>query len=147
MTKYCKKLELTTKKSDTTFENVTIKQSSDAYNIIRKFWHEDISIYESFFILILNQANRTIAYAKISQGGTAGTIVDAKIIAKYALDCLSPALILAHNHPSGAPNPSKADISITKKIKEGLSLLDITVLDHLILFENGYTSMADENYM
>mgnify|MGYP003644002964 CR=1 FL=1 len=147
MTKYCKKLELTTKKIDSTFENVTIKQSSDAYNIIKKFWHEDISIYESFFILILNQANKTIAYAKISQGGTAGTVVDAKIIAKYALDCLAPALILAHNHPSGAQNPSKADISITKKIKEGLSLLDITVLDHLILFENGYTSMADENYM
>lgn len=147
MDDYCKKLELTTTKTDTTFENVEVLESSDAYNIIKRFWHEDISIYESFFILILNQANKTIAYAKISQGGTASTIVDKKIIAKYALDCLSPAIILAHNHPSGNPTPSEGDISITKEIKKGLKLLDIKVLDHLILFENGYTSMADENLL
>jgi DNA repair protein RadC len=96
---------------------------------------------------MLNQANETIAYAKISQGGIAGTIVDVKIIAKYALDCLSPAIILAHNHPSGNPTPSRADINITKKIKEGLKLLDIAVLDHLVLFNDSYTSMADEGFM
>ena len=123
--KYCSELKLTTKKYKSKFEKVKILDSKSCYNVIKKFWHKDLNVYESFFILMLNQANETIAFAKISQGGVAGTVVDVKIIAKYALDCLSPAIILAHNHPSGNPTPSRADIQITKKIKEGLKLLDI----------------------
>jgi DNA repair protein RadC len=145
--KYCSELKLTTKKYKSKFEKVKILDSNSCYDVIKKFWHKDLNVYESFFILMLNQANETIAFAKISQGGVAGTVVDVKIIAKYALDCLSPAIILAHNHPSGNPTPSRADINITKKIKEGLKLLDIAVLDHLILFNNSYTSMADEGFM
>lgn len=145
--KYVSKYKITTKKYKSKLESETITDSKKSYGFIKKFWHKDINIYESFFILLMNQANETMAYAKISQGGVAGTIVDVKIVAKYAVDCLASSVILAHNHPSGNPNPSKADIAITKKIKEGLKLLDIQVLDHLILFESGYTSLADENLM
>jgi DNA repair protein RadC len=145
--KYVSKYKITTKKYKSKLESETITDSKKSYGFIKKFWHKDINIYESFFILLMNQANETMAYAKISQGGVAGTIVDVKIVAKYAVDCLASSVILAHNHPSGNPNPSRADISITKKIKEGLKLLDIQVLDHLILFEGGYTSLADENLM
>jgi DNA repair protein RadC len=123
--KYCSELKLTTKKYKSKFEKVKILDSNSCYDVIKKFWHKDLNVYESFFILMLNQANETIAFAKISQGGVAGTVVDVKIIAKYALDCLSPAIILAHNHPSGNPTPSRADINITKKIKEGLKLLKV----------------------
>ena len=145
--KYVSEYKITTKKYKSKLESETITDSKKSYGFIKKFWHKDINIYESFFILLMNQANETMAYAKISQGGVAGTIVDVKIVAKYAVDCLASSVILAHNHPSGNPNPSRADISITKKIKEGLKLLDIQVLDHLILFEGGYTSLADENLM
>ena len=145
--KYVSKYKITTKKYKSKLESETITDSKKSYGFIKKFWHKDINIYESFFILLMNQANETMAYAKISQGGVAGTIVDVKIVAKYAVDCLASSVILAHNHPSGNPKPSRADISITKKIKEGLKLLDIQVLDHLILFEGGYTSLADENLM
>ena len=145
--KYCTELKLTTKKYKSKFERIQIIDSKGCYSVIKKFWHKDLNVYESFFILMLNQANETIAFAKISQGGVAGTVVDVKIIAKYALDCLSPAIILAHNHPSGNPTPSRADIQITKKIEDGLKLLDIAVLDHLILFNDSFTSMADEGFM
>jgi DNA repair protein RadC len=145
--KYVSEYKITTKKYKSKLEIETITDSKKSYRFIKKFWHKDINIYESFFILLMNQANETMAYAKISQGGVAGTIVDVKIVAKYAVDCLASSVILAHNHPSGNPKPSRADISITKKIKEGLKLLDIQVLDHLILFEDGYTSLADENLM
>jgi DNA repair protein RadC len=140
-------MELRVDKINSEFPIKKITESVQVNNYLKNFWHDDILLYESFFILLLNQANETVGYAKISQGGIAGTVVDTKIVAKYALDSLCPAIILAHNHPSGNPEPSKADISITKKIKEGLSLLDIKVLDHLILFEGGYTSLADENLM
>jgi len=56
-------------------------------------------------------------------------------------------ILLAHNHPSGNPQPSDADIQITKKLKEAGQLLEINLLDHLILMPEGYTSFADEGML
>jgi DNA repair protein RadC len=134
------------KKTQTEFPKVSITNSMDAYNFIKQFYSDDIEIFESFFILLLNRANKTIAYAKISQGGVAGTVVDVKIIAKYAVDCLASSVILAHNHPSGNKLPSEGDLIITNKAKEGLKLLDINVQDHLIITSNDFYSFAD-NYI
>jgi DNA repair protein RadC len=143
--KTVKKYEL--KKNPTDFNRVKITSSIDASDFIRQFYSDDIGIFESFFILLLDQSNHTIGYAKISQGGVAGTLVDPIIVAKYAIDSLSRGVILAHNHPSGNLSPSEADINITKKIKEGLALFDISVLDHVILTEDSYRSLADSGYM
>jgi len=142
MTLICK--EFTLKSKNTKFENIEITSSEDSYNFIKRFYTGDIDIYESFFILLLNRANKTIGYAKISQGGIVGTCVDIKIIAKYCVDALASSVILAHNHPSGNLKPSQADISITKRIKEALSLLEVQVLDHIILTENGHYSLQNE---
>ena len=97
-----------------------------------------------FYVVMLNNANNTIGYTKISQGGITGTVVDVRLIAKHALECLATSVILIHNHPSGNSKPSSADKLITEKIKHGLALLDIRVLDHIILTENTYFSFADE---
>lgn len=140
-------LELKAKKTPSNFEKVKITSSNDAFQIIKQFYFDDIDIFESFFILCLNRNNQTIAYAKISQGGVAGTVVDIKLIAKYAIDCLASAVILAHNHPSGNLKPSNEDLAITKRIKEGLKILDISVLDHLILTSQGYLSFGDEGIL
>lgn len=131
------------KRMDTDFPKITIKQSSDSYYFIKDFYSDDLNIYESFFILLLNNSNKTIGYAKISQGGIVGTLVDVRIVAKYCLDSLSTACILAHNHPSGKLTPSMADKDITQKIVKALNLFDIKVLDHIILTEDGYYSFAD----
>lgn len=132
------------KKIQTDFPKVKIRSSKNSADFIRQFYSDDIEIYESFFILLLNRANDTIGYAKISQGGTCGTVVDVKIIAKYAVESLANSVILAHNHPSGTLSPSSQDIDITEKIKMGLSLLDIQVLDHIILTSSSYYSFLDE---
>ena len=138
---------LTLKKNDTGFKSCKIGSSSDAYKVIRAFYFDDISIYESFFILTLNRANNTTGYAKISQGGISGTIVDPRIIAKYAIENLANGVILAHNHPSGNLAPSDAYRQITRKITEGLKLLDVVVLDHIILTETSFYSFADEGIL
>lgn len=132
------------KKNNTEFKNMKITNSQESANFIRQFYSDDIGIFESFFILMLNRANYTIGYAKISQGGTCGTVVDIKIVAKYAVDSLANSVILAHNHPSGTLSPSSQDLEITSKIKQGLALLEIQVLDHIILTEENYYSFADE---
>ena len=140
-------LELKAKKTPSNFEKVKIVSSKDAFKVIKQFYFDDIDIFESFFILCLNRNNQTSAYAKISQGGVAGTVVDIKLIAKYAIDCLASGVILAHNHPSGDLKPSPEDLAITKRIKEGLKILDISVLDHLILTSQGYLSFGDEGIL
>ncbi len=134
----------TIKKNGSALPTMQVKSSQDCYQYIRQFYGDDIEVWESFFILLLNRSNQTIGYAKISQGGVTGTVVDTKIIAKYAVDSLASGVILAHNHPSGNTNPSQADVEITKKTKNALTLFDVKVLDHIILTKDKYYSFADE---
>lgn len=133
---------LTAKFSD--FERMKITSSRDAADYIRNFYQDDIYIYESVFILLLNRANQTIGYAKISQGGISGTVVDIRIILKYAIESLASGVIMAHNHPSGQLNPSPQDIQLTKKLREAMLWMDISLLDSLIVMPDNYYSMADE---
>jgi len=135
---------LSVKETNVSFKKAKISSSKDGYNYIKRFWSDDIELFESFFILLLNRANNTIGYAKISQGGITGTVVDKKIIAKYAIDTLASRIIVAHNHPSGNTQPSNPDIKITNEIKEVLNIIDVTLLDHLIITKENYTSFADD---
>ncbi len=131
------------KKNQSEFPRQKISSSKDAEQFIRQFYGDDLQVYESFFLLLLNQANETVGYAKISQGGIAGTVVDVKIIAKYVVDTLSQAVVLAHNHPSGNIRPSQADENMTTRIKATLNLFDCKVLDHIILTADNYFSFQD----
>lgn len=132
------------KKTQTDFPRVKITSSRLAYDVIRKYYSDDIEIYESFFILLVDRSNTTVGYAKISQGGIVGTVVDIKLIAKYCLDSLCSGVILAHNHPSGNLAPSDQDKQITTKIKRALELIEVNVLDHLILTADNFYSFNDE---
>lgn len=136
-------------KEPTDIKKVKINCSRDLANYARQFYKTDIEIYESFFLVLLNRANNTTGYVKISQGGTAGTVVDLKILAYYAIKSISSAIALVHNHPSGETKPSNQDRDITKKIVSGLKLLDVTVLDHIIIGpdEKKYFSFADEGLL
>lgn len=130
-------------KKETQFEKIKIVRSSDAANFIQRFYSDDIEIYESFFILLLNRANETIGYAKISQGGVAGTVVDVKIIGKYIIDSLASAVIVAHNHPSGNTKPSDHDIKMSKKIRDAIGLIDCVLIDSMIITKHDYYSLKD----
>ena len=88
-----------------------------------------------------------MAREKISMGGVAGTVVDAKVIFKKALEVLASSMILCHNHPSGNLKPSQADLDITRKLKKAGENLEISVLDHLIISERGFYSFADEGIL
>ncbi len=103
--------------------------------------------YEEFWILLLNRANKIIKKIIISQGGIAGTVADPKKIFKVALENNASSMILCHNHPSGNIKPSEADIKLTKKLKEAGTLMDISVLDHIIIGDNTYYSFADEGLL
>lgn len=103
--------------------------------------------HEEFWILMLNRANKVIAKKNVSKGGVSGTVADAKLIFKPALEKLACSIVLCHNHPSGNLKPSDADMKLTSKLKQAGKSLDIPILDHLIIGDNAYFSFADEGIL
>jgi len=129
-----------------TSDLLSISCSQDVYEILIDEW-DDLLHYESFKIVLMNRANKVLGISTISQGGISGTVADPKVIFQAALKANASSVILAHNHPSGNMKASQQDIILTKKIKEGGKLLDISVLDHLIITDIGFNSLADDGKM
>lgn len=126
-------------------EKRKIASSTDVYS----YFHSLIgdNVYESFYILLLNRANKIIKSVFISEGGLAGTVADPKKIFRFALESSASSMILCHNHPSGNVKPSDADIKLTRKLKQAGEMLDLPVLDHIIIGEESYYSFADEGVL
>lgn len=103
--------------------------------------------HEVFAVLFLNRANKINHFEIVSEGGITGTVADPRIILRKALEQDAVNIILCHNHPSGSLKPSRADEQLTSKIKEAAKFLDISVLDHVIVSEDGYYSFADEGLL
>lgn len=99
--------------------------------------------HEEFWAILINRAGRVIDTVMVSKGGTAATTVDVKIILKAAIQSLASAIVLCHNHPSGACKPSREDEQSTHRVKEAAQLMSISVVDHIIVCENNYYSFAD----
>lgn len=98
---------------------------------------------EVFGVLYLNTAGMIKHFEIVSKGGITSTVADPRLILKLALEKEAVSLILCHNHPSGNARPSRADEELTAKIKEAARYLDIALLDHIIIGEDGYFSFAD----
>jgi len=100
--------------------------------------------YEQFWMLLLNRGNRLMRKIPISEGGISGTVVDPKKIFNIVLEAHASSIIIGHNHPSGNLEPSEADNRLTKKIRDAGNLLDVALLDHIIVCDDGYYSFADQ---
>ncbi|NDC23892.1 MAG: DNA repair protein RadC [Proteobacteria bacterium] len=144
---YVASRKITCVSEPTSIERVKITSSKMGAEFARKFYHDDIELYESVFLIMLNSANIITSYAKISQGGIAGAVVDPKIIMKYAVDDLAASVIMVHNHPSGNLVASGPDKTITEKVKNALSFIDCKLLDHIILSKTDYLSFADDGLL
>ena len=103
--------------------------------------------HEVFAVLFLNRANKINHFEIVSEGGITGTVADPRVILRKALEQDAVNIILCHNHPSGSLKPSRADEQLTAKIKEAARFLDIAVVDHIIVSEDGYYSFADEGIL
>jgi DNA repair protein RadC len=126
-------------------EKAIIRSSTDIAKHFQAMLKDRSS--EAFVVSYLNRANRLIRTEIISEGGMTGTVADPRIILKKALDLRAVHMVLCHNHPSGNLTPSRADEEITHKLKNAAALLDIQVLDHIIVSQQGYFSFADEGLM
>lgn len=89
--------------------------------------------HEVFYVLLLDARNRLIDAVELFRGTLTQTSVYPREVVKLALGCNCAAVILAHNHPSGACEPSSSDELLTQSLKQALALVDIRVLDHFIV--------------
>lgn len=135
-------LELGKRKDQNEEAKKQIRSSRDGFEVVR-YYLEGLD-HEEFYVIYLNRANRVQAVEQISKGGLSGTVADGKVIFRKALHYGSSAIILSHNHPSGALHPSDSDKTLTKSLVSFGKLVDIQVLDHLIVSGNNYFSFADE---
>ena len=103
--------------------------------------------HEVFAVIFLNRANKIKHFEIVSEGGITGTVADPRVILKKALQEDAVSIVLCHNHPSGNLRPSRADEELTRKIKEAAQYLDIKLLDHIIVSNEGFYSFADEGIL
>ena len=127
-------------------QKVKITNSRDSFDVLYPLFDKDtIEYQEQFFLLLLNRANAILGWIKLSMGGTAGTVVDPKMVFGLALQTNASGIIISHNHPSGNIQPSQSDIELTKKINNSGKMLEINLLDHLIIsHDEKYYSFADD---
>ncbi|MGQ8364168.1 RadC family protein [Glaciecola sp. 1036] len=102
---------------------------------------------EVFSVIMLDSQHQLIANREMFSGTINSAAVYPREIVKQALEDNAAAVILAHNHPSGLPEPSQADRYITKKIVEALALIDVTVLDHFVIGDGTAVSFAQRGYL
>ena len=137
--------ELGRRRDVLTKRDIILNCSEKSYQFYKPIF-ADLNI-EEFHIGLLNQRNKLIKTVKISQGGISSTSVDVRLIFKAALDIYATRIILIHNHPSGNLLPSAQDDKLTSKIVDLGKMIEINVVDHLIITNNGYFSYADKNLL
>jgi len=115
-------------------------------DVAELLWQEEFATAanEKFVACFLNTANVIQTYSVLSEGGLSSSIVEPRQVFQAALLDNAAAVILAHNHPSGNPEPSREDLRITRKLVKAGEVMDIPVHDHVIIVgESNYTSLAE----
>ena len=121
-------------------EGTAIERPSDASNYLKlKLAGRE---QEVFAVMFLDNRHRVIAYEEMFKGTIDAASVYPREVVKRALELNAAALIIAHNHPSGECSPSRADQTLTTRVKEALGLMDMRLLDHFIVGEGTPYSFA-----
>ena len=129
-------------------ERPRIINSKSAHDLFLESWNKDkIELQEQFKVMLLDRNNSCLGISHVSTGGVSACVVDPKIIFATALKAGASAIILAHNHPSGNLKPSNADRDITGRLCFAGGVLEIPVLDHIIITNEGYLSFADDGLL
>ena len=121
-------------------------ESPDAVKSLVALQMRDLE-HEVFACLFLDNRHRLISYEPLFRGTIDSASVYPREVVKAALSCNAAAVVLAHNHPSGVAEPSRADIDITARLKKALNLIDVRVLDHIIVGDSYQVSLAERGEM
>jgi DNA repair protein RadC len=122
-------------------QSVTIKSPK----VLFEHYHTlfDNQVRERFVVFWLNSANKVVGFEVVSEGLLNTSLTHPREIFRGAIVATAASIIVAHNHPSGNPDPSDEDLRVTRQIVEAGKIIGIPVHDHLIFADTGYTSLAE----
>ncbi|WP_394560502.1 DNA repair protein RadC [Aquipseudomonas alcaligenes] len=103
--------------------------------------------HEVFALLMLDSRHRVVAFEEVFRGTLDGASVYPREVVKIALEHNAAAMILVHNHPSGDPEPSQSDRTLTTKLQDALNLVGVRTLDHIVVGHEGCVSLAEQGYL
>ena len=143
---YFKKYKLTiVKESSSKYEiNNKISSPKDIVNVLTHVLKIQEEAEEIFVLITLDTKNKITGIFEVSRGSIDSSIVHPREVLKRALLNNSANIVVAHNHPSEDPTPSKNDINITLRLKEASDLIGINLLDHVIIGGSRYCSLHEE---
>ena len=145
MTKY--RLELVKEESHKYEVETRISCPKDIYEVLTKVCRIQCNAEEVFILITLNTKNIVTGYFEVHRGTINTSLVHPREVFKRALLNNASNIMVAHNHPSGDPNPSKEDIQITERLKEAGNLLGINLLDHIIVGDDKYISLKEKGIL
>jgi len=123
-------------------ERATISSPQDVANLLQgemAFLEQ-----EHLRVVILNTRNQVLAIPEVYRENVNSAVIRAGEVLREAVRSNAPAIIIVHNHPSGDPTPSQDDVLVTEQLVEAGRLLDIEVLDHLVVAQNGFVSLKEK---
>lgn len=123
---------------------IAFRGSADAYALLK----DEVAMWdrERFLSLILNNKHVLIGVEEVSVGSLTASIVHPREVFKAIILANAAAFVMAHNHPSGDPTPSREDIEITRRLREIAELLGVRCLDHIVIGRGRYVSFVDDGY-
>jgi DNA repair protein RadC len=121
--------------------SVTILSPEDVFRNYQSLFKDQVR--ERFVVFWLSSANKILGFEVVTEGLLNSSLVHPREVFRGAIVATSAAILIAHNHPSGNPEPSQDDIAITKQLVEAGKIIGITVHDHIIFAGNIYTSFAE----
>ena len=101
---------------------------------------------EVLYGIYLNSKSKIVAIKELTKGNLNSTIIDGKLVFKWAYKLSTPAIILVHNHPSGDPHPSIQDLKYTEIIIKQASIAGFVILDHIIIGTDYYSMKKNEKF-
>ncbi len=129
-------------------DRVCVRSSRDAYDVLFNTWDDGkLELQEQFRVLLLDRKNACLGISTVATGGISECMVDLRLVFALALKSKTSHLVLSHNHPSGNTAFSDADIQLTKEFMEIAKFHKMTILDHIVVTRDAYSSMADNGQM
>lgn len=133
------------KESSLLYKDRNVRSPQDGYKLFKQFLGELDREY--FVVMCLDVKNQPTAINVCHIGSLNASIVHPREVMKTAIMSNSASIIVAHNHPSGKPEPSLEDIEVTKRLAEAGSIIGIELMDHLIIGEDTFISLKEKGYL